>query len=368
MTISLQKQFNSLEELRRIEFENERRKNLIRLAVLRVVSLTAKTKKSKKSNTSTGPQIDTDGDYEGIRSTERNHEYELVISKLKQLYSTQERIQESKIEALKEEVDKLKLELKWKASTSKYELSKFNPGTKIGLSQFKSSYLNSNPLPSEYLSPPSKSIFSPKDPIDSILSPLKITKSKNPLLTKKHVKGDIFNNATNELSNILNRSHESPYSPRKSPSRLSFVKNFDKSNDSVQTTPTKSKKAATDYKSPPFIHSTANNLEVSDDDDDDAFASAHMSISSDTSENGTKKKKRRLQILTSQASKIQIANILPKDKSEGLHLEDEDVNSLNYYHDDNFKDDSFTGSVKRPAEEAVTNPVKKKKTNVFKIE
>lgn len=406
MTISLQKLLNSLEELRRIEHENERRKNLIRLAVLRVVTLTGKSKRAKKSNAAPSPELAVEGDLEGLKKlSELNQEYVVVISKLKQLYATKEQLQESKIEALKEEVDKLKLELKWKASTSKYELNKHVPFSQ-GSGAFKSSYLNSNPLSNEYLSPPSKALFSSNDHIDSILSPLKITKSKNRLASKKPTKGDIFNNNTNELYTMLNHNHETP---RKSPSRLSFVQNFDNSHDSTRLsfvknidsskdsiqTPTKPNKLPRgsnpsklprgdlsklpkDYSPVPFLHSTANNLEVSDgsDDDDDTFVSAHMSVSSDTSDNGPKRKKRKLQILTSQASKIQIANVLPRDISGGLHLEDEDVNTLNYYHDDNFQDDSFNEplkhkvpvqkSVKTPAE-AVQNPVKTKK-NVFKID
>lgn len=403
MTISLQKLLHSLEELRRIEYENERRKNLIRLAVLRVVTLTGKSKRAKKLNAAPNPELAAEGDLEGLKNlSDKNQEYVVVISKLKQLYATKEQLQESKIEALKEEVDKLKLELKWKASTSKYELNKHTP---FSQGSFKSSYLNSNPIPNEYLSPPSKALFSSNDHIESILSPLKITKFKNRLASKKPIKGDIFNNNTNELYTMLNHSHETP---RKSPSRLSFVQNFDNSHDSSRLsfvkninsskdsvqTPTKPNKLPRgnnlsklprgnisklpkDYSPAPFLHSTANNLEVSDgsDDDDDTFISAHMSVSSDTSDNGPKRKKRKLQILTSQASKIQIANVLPRDIG-GLHLEDEDVNTLNYYHDDNFQDDSFTEPLKhkvlaqnsaKTLADAVLNPVKTKK-NVFKID
>lgn len=466
----LKRHYEYIESIRSIEEQNEDRKKLIRLAVLKVVLLSSTaTTKATKSNSSPTIKNSTDSKLDpNVRKiTEDNHKYELAISKLEQQSLTKERISESKIESLREEIDRLKKEISLQDKRNGARSAKsFNPSTASLLTKpntFTSSYLNANPYSRNLLSPPTDSVkkasLSPSEDDYGILSPIKmskIRKSKSGIFDSTDDLHDLLNNKSSKskenesASKFKNSLINTRPTVLKSPTRRSFVKNFDASLESLLTTPTKDPKmkrkwsnsastsAATsrsgsagsfvsklrttsndlkesdvdqpDANSTSLLNTNVNNLQLmplASEFEDESFVSA-TNLSQDdyltststpanhalkNNNNVGKKKKRRIQILKSQASKFQVSdpNVQAvRDGSLGLHLENEDIDSLNYYDDENFKSTENSPRIniqkstlgkqieqqKQPSVEptngsqtALREPVfKKKKKNVFKID
>lgn len=140
---------------------------------------------------------------------------------------------------------------------------------------------------------------------------------------------------------------------------------FSSPSSSVETTPVKknSRTPATETEDAPGANqlplpepdANLTNLSVSEAEEN--FQSANTTL---TEEAGLKKKK-KIQLLSANASKVSL-----EPQGKGLNVEDEDLNSLNYYHDDNFQEDhsSPIRPTKRKLDDGEEPP---KKRHVFKI-
>lgn len=109
MASSLQDHLLVQREIQQLENDDEQRKNLIKLSILKMFHL------SKSINKGTSHTVDNSTSASTSRIeelTKKNHDYELTINKLKQLHTTKEKLQESKVESLREEIGKLKQQLK----------------------------------------------------------------------------------------------------------------------------------------------------------------------------------------------------------------------------------------------------------------
>lgn len=370
--------------IKEIDNENEERKSLIRLAIFKVALLNQIPVGGEEAISRAASPVEANKTI-----TEKNPEYEVLISKLKQQFSTKEKLHESKIDSLNAEITKLKEELKKGKEPNKYSLGNRLPKL---LGKLKTSLRNTI-----------------HDDANSILSPIRVKQPVETLIGKP-VKGELF--SLNEgIKDIL-----PPEKDVESSAKSTYMKTFDSSSESPLGTPglepdfTKNKNKnkrneedpkpkdnadisgdleAPEANSTSLLHSFANNSDHPSDNE--TFASAQMNVSSGKSSRKSSdkrptdpppshgKKKRKLQILKANASKIQVSSSLAASQAsqmnEELQLED-DINSLNYYHDDNFKNDPTSPQVtKDTTVTADTTTVfnqlqlqKKKKKNVFKID
>ncbi|CUM53707.1 uncharacterized protein AC631_00753 [Debaryomyces fabryi] len=439
MAASLQDPFLLQREIQQLEQNDEQRKNLIKLSILKIFY------QSKSNNKAPSHTIDNSNSASASRIaelTKKNHDYELTINKLKQLHTTKEKLQESKLESLRDEIGKLKQQLK-DQTRNKLQvptLSQFQPTLEPSSSRPSSAfstspYVNkimfnqgSGGLAKNYLSPTvnsiNKSIFA-SDSKSSILSPIQHkrkvlvpTKAKREYTNYNSMKKQFEQNGNlpqkestvePETPNkrITRAASKKSSSPVTTPTRHSS-NNTNRSSPSVQTadlTPSRlpnngelfddKMRSLDDVINKSFTSANASEAENDAPDansttiesissrttgrgthmsEDETFASANSSLAKSSEKKDKKKKKLRL--WKSEVSKVSISS--PNDKTsknrnKGLHLEDEGLNTLNYYQDENFLNDNNDTpkmSRKRKNDESETTPLtfKKKKKNVFKID
>lgn len=429
-------------EIASIENENERRKNLIKMAVLKVfhVSKANVNIPTKTVNTPNARVEDL---------TRRNHEYELTINKLKQQITTKEKLQESKLEALREEITKFRQQLK-EQPPKQFQgptLSRFQPKLDPGMSRPSSAFstspyvnktmFNHGGEGKSYLSPTinslNKSVFS--DSKSSILSPIQ-NKRKVLLPTKAKREYTNYNSMKKQFqdSNRLEQTKETTPPPRTPDYGGPVTRSVARQSSPAMTPPRSTTKEMGGDRSsgspaPPTLDFTpskvphngklfedhvrsldevinksftsVNNSEAESETpdansttieattispranrpvlpEDDALTSANSSIANPMMKKD-KKKKKKLKLWKSEVSRASTSS--PVDKkhkshSTALHLEDDDLNTLNYYQDENFLNENINItpkiSKKRVLEDelAIDPPTfnKKKKKNVFKID
>lgn len=155
-------------------------------------------------------------------------------------------------------------------------------------------------------------------------------------------------------------------------SRHSFMENFDKSSGSNSPSPDFTPTRTEARNILPFSldnkESVESKLHNVSQTDDDTFASANSSLQPD--EKDKKKKKKKLQLWKSEASKLDLA---PEKRATSFGLDDENINPLNYYQDENFNEDGDSppkSSRKRKLDELSPAPetFKRKKKNIFTID
>lgn len=95
--------------LHSIEAKDEDRKNLIKLAVLKLFHIEVFRKQNLDGHSLSTKGTKTPNE---VLLTEKVHNYEVEINKMKQQFSTKEKLQESKMESLKDEITQLRRELK----------------------------------------------------------------------------------------------------------------------------------------------------------------------------------------------------------------------------------------------------------------
>lgn len=430
---ALYKHYLAQQEIQKLESEDQHRKSLIKLAVLKILYL-SKTKGTKSATDDLeNPSISRINEL-----TKKNHEYEVAINKLKQLYTTKEKLQESKLESLREELGKLKQQLKEQPNTNIQvpALSTFQPKLDPSLgrpaSSFSTSpYVNkimfnqaSDRLSKNYSSPTinsiNKSIFA-SDLKSGILSPIQHkkkvlvpTKAKREYTNYNSMKKQFEQNSqlsqaeqntepdtpsrrmtrsasktassalltptrTSPSASNLSGTHQPPASTSATPTKaINNGKLFEDKLRSLDDVINKSLTSDAENDNPD-ANSTTLESAVSRDNsrsgiaENDSFASANSSLAKQSGKKDRKKKK--LKLWKSEVSKISASPSDKKEKahSKGFHLEDEGLNTLNYYQDENFLNENETPKATRKRridEETESTPLtfKKKKKNVFRVD
>ncbi|EGW34236.1 uncharacterized protein SPAPADRAFT_59665, partial [Spathaspora passalidarum NRRL Y-27907] len=268
-------------ELDQLQYHDQQRKSLIRLAVLRVHALLRHKHDIPVTKRKSGTP--RKNDLEQLRA--QLNEYELSINKLKQEHSTQLKLQQAKFDVLKEENSKLKSKLK--SQPAQPVTRKFSGGRK------PPSLFN---ITSNYTASPT--FVNPAH----ITTPTRKDGRQNRSFTATHTGLSPTPLAQRSLSLNITKTNDSP---------SKFVDKFEKSVSPVS--------------SPDFPHRTVNEVPKSATTslpssadrinktftDDEAYVSANSSVSSMSREstaaledNAPKKKKKKLQLWKSKTAKI----------------------------------------------------------------
>ncbi|KAM9903683.1 hypothetical protein OXX79_003198 [Metschnikowia pulcherrima] len=349
-------------QLRDIEQQDERRKHLISLCVMKAVWLSQKSMKTSMNDQEKHTKSSSSGDSRPISASEtpaslatsnsdalqkKLQSFELQVASLKMQLSTKEQAHAAKVDELQEELTRLHQE---RANPA--------PTPKIGLNGTKKVKLTRNGAKLTAVGSP----ISRNRPVSSFFA-------NSPFSDSKSGKGNSFSGV-----GITSLAAKASFKlSHKAPKPADDV--FSPNNSSAESTPKKSKpnhsmleessrielqqKKNTDKPTEtdinvPHIETSSTNLTVSDPEE--TFQSANATF--DT-EKGKKTKKRRIRLVSSEASKLLLAS-----QDRGLE-EGEDLNSVKYYQDENFGSDakSPVPALKRPK---TAEPVAKKK-HVFKI-
>lgn len=343
----IDKHFRLQEEVKTIERENESRKLLIRLAVLRVLSLRA-PEKSKGTKLETPPSL---AGSVPADATKKLHDYELRISVLKLQLSTKEKVHEAQVDELKDLIALLQKQIDENATSVPARRNVSNPvslWSKTSLISPPTSSGRSISLGSRLLSP-SKSVFNTALPV---FKRLKVFNVKGNSFNDLGIES-IASSASLKLSQTNSAKTNGAY--------------FSSPNSSVENSPVKKTSPTpvgegADFDGPANVElempgPDANSTNLSLSEPDETFLSANGTLTDDAGQ----KKKKKIQLLSTSASKV-----LLEPQGKGLDVEDEDLNSLNYYNDDNFQEDNSSPirPTKRKLEGGEQPP---KKRHVFKI-
>lgn len=451
--MNIQEHYEKRRELDLLEQYDNTRKHLIRLAIMRVVALSG----PKTSE----PQVSDDLE----QLINRCHNYELTINKLKQDWNTKEKLSESRIEKLKDDLAKARQQLKEKSSMSSglgSGLGGAGTGASTGLIKPRTDFqsrtnfsFNTSPYLKRpmgnrgFLSPTASSrnrgalgvgnrnnnsLFSPVIPKPGEKRGRYLTASK--IKQMNQIQGLGLNGSNMNTSNQqtpksglnsrlnLDKAITNKVSPTKSPSRLSFIENFDKSDPSkspspdftpTKTIPSKFSLQASENilpdsfgKTPPSSQSQsqsqqrereeneepdANSTALNDDsragsprppgsqltnlhgdqssgvdDDDDVFASANSSLgNSSVISKGSQERAKG-------GGKTKLLNLAGSLKgntqrtvSRGLNIEQDGVNSLDYYKDTNFTEGNDESPNQKRHQPIEARAIERKKKKVFKV-
>lgn len=389
--------------LHSIEAKDEDRKNLIKLAVLKLFHIEVFRKQNLDGHSLSTKGTKTPNE---VLLTEKVHNYEVEINKMKQQFSTKEKLQESKMESLKDEITQLRRELKKEKSngdlvpistlgkiqtlaygiksrnsfsTSPY-LNKalfgdqsssrgsikgtnklFNQGetgilspitrkVKVPKSQAKREYINFNSMKKRFQEQQCQNTKtdSKEETADSEDKNEEIS-----AVTKDGSSGKLFNDESSTLDEVIQYATPSRSKEGASKSSPSAKRSIEASNSQSK------------------IHESSepSNLE------EDSFTSANASLDLEP-----KSKKKKLKLWKNKASKVlqdsSFALVESTPRPKGLHLDDEALDSLKYYKDENFIGENAEStpkvSKKRQLNEANDDidlpSSKKRKKHVFKID
>jgi hypothetical protein len=330
--------YETQEEIRRVENENNERKTAVKLAILKVVSL--------------GFPVDSVASNDEVAGLKKRiNEFELYVNKMKQENSTKYRLLDGKFEASKREVAKLKQQL----SSRKSKVSEPEPPKPRKLSRPVS--LSSRNVLRNYLSPSFNSITEMNEDISAnILTPIA---PRHQGRKRKYITALNWNQFEKEVVSNASMLPEVPEgtsgasgatsatgSPFKTPSKMKFIANFDKSendsdSDTPEFTPTKTLSTSTP---------TENK-------------SGDITAGDTSSEESCGKKKKAKRLVLKRSVKT---NILTSPRRL-MPLDYDDLNAQNY------DDENFLANVspKHPHLAKVSTddePVVKKKKNIFHID
>lgn len=363
METLLDEHYRLKQQLSELEAENTSRNLLIHLCTLKVLALHQKD----APQTQAAPKTDA----KDLETEKKLLDYELRVSVLKLQLSTKEKLHEAQIDELKDLVAELRKKLD--EATAAAPKTRAVSGSSLAMSR------------SSILSPPNSSgrlgersvsagstFLSPNQSMFSGASPIfKKKRSGNAAARIDFGVSSLVSQASLKLSQTEKKAGFSP------------------ANSSVESTPSKPETddaekgageeaedgqgTANREKHEQKGESSIQNSETADteetnrqseklpessmatDTEDETFHSANNTLSE-------RKKKKKIQLLAAEAS----TTIFPQ--ATDLGVEDEDMNSLNYYNDENFKED--TSSPLRPAKRKRESPeseAPQKKRHVFKI-
>ncbi|CUM64131.1 uncharacterized protein PRCAT00001722001 [Priceomyces carsonii] len=353
--ILIRKYYKTKEEIRQIEFENDKRKSLIRLAVLKVLAL------SQKANHRTKSKLDID-EAESILY-KKTAEYELRMNKLKQNFASKELLYNSKHEALRQEIKKLKQDIKSRPKSSIASLSNalqpdvsvpgfktpnfttnaigmhLKPGDKEETKSFESPVMNSL----------MKTIFSTgKD--DDILTPVRSSrKIVYPIHKKKeYTNYNTIRKRVESLQSVPSKENKenTPHTPDRREESIgtnqkpnsSFIANFENSpvsrSPSPEFSPTRTSKDVLQDIENSFKEQRS--ISGSFATEKDSFVSANSSFQTEVLNDKakTKRKRKKLQLWKAETTHLSTG----KQSDSTTNIEDEDMNSAKYYLDSNFND------------------------------
>lgn len=361
-----------------LEGEDERRKHLIQLAIMRVAAITR----------APSPVATLNENVEKLSQKCLN--YELTINKLKQEWNTKEKLNEAKIDKLKEEVTKLKQRGKPTGALVLKGTSVGSGFQRTSLSYATSPYLSRAVGSKNFLSPTLNSLNKTTVKNPMLVSPIGNRRGK--YITAKTIKNAIQKPVQNPMLTpkpklkSTNTEWNLSMTMNKSPTRMSFVENFDLSDSNedalgvfnekestpTSDSPTKMKsqvsvspngveKEGPDANSTAIIDETV--ISAGSDksgfttDDEESFASANSTL------NNTNERPKRKQI-----KRLNLAGSLiesgKRAVSRGLSVEQDGINTLDYYKDTNFTE----GNEESPNfKRTVSGEFEKKKRRVFKI-
>lgn len=398
MYTSLHKSQDLRADLVSIVHQDAQRKSLVRLAVLKALQLGHK--RFKTSSEGFESRIDE------LHTKKR--EYEVSLSKLRQHYITKERIQELKIEQLHDEVSRLKLQLKGKANVSARPAPQPRKNTSVfSTSPYLSRAMSQPREQKSYLSPTINSLNKSVLADSTVLSPIPVRKKKvkKTYTTARSISRQLAQDSANNenitpiaaamstektsepttqhtvdeppqpqvtpertLQKMKTRS-AAKGSPTKTPSRLSFVANFDRSDEDDSSGSDHGDKAETPNRTPGSLfehpqsfeevlsqHSFSQNMGTSTPATNPSSDSANVLASTPST-----RPKRKLSLRKASLSKVTLA----PNKSH-LTLDDDNVVD---YRDEQFADTSFgSPKAKTIRSHTVIHEPPRKKRNVFKID
>ncbi|EGV60672.1 hypothetical protein PSN45_001556 [Yamadazyma tenuis] len=392
--MNIQNHYHKRRALDALEEQDADRKQLIRLAVMHVIGL---------SQRKTGSAPVPSGTSEDLNQKCLN--YELSINKLKQEWNTKDKINEATIDKLKQEIAKLKQQLKRPGSSQGSSNLFYNtkhPQLKpqTSLSYSTSPYLSRALDTKSFLSPTLNSLNKTTVRNPLLVSPIQNTERRGKYMTSNTMKQlQVPKRQTKPTRSILETPTKGLYdppSPNKSPSRMSFVENFDKSDSSndesgygtlfngkVKLSTTSSRKVSNnegkenilmEEKEGPDANSTSimgddsenitvitanSNVDSSNNaSEDEEYASANSTVAGASNTSGKRKQSKRLNFAESRTQSL----------SQGLNLDQDGANSLDYYKEGNFAEGADESpNFKTKASTSTTTTFEKKKRRVFKI-
>lgn len=364
METLLDEHYRLKQQLSELEAENTSRNLLIHLCTLKVLALHQKD----APQTQAAPNTDT----KDLETEKKLLDYELRVSVLKLQLSTKEKLHEAQIDELKDLVAELRKKLD--EATAAAPKTRAVSGSSLAMSR------------SSILSPPNSSGRLGERSVSAgstFLSPNQSMFSGASPIFKKKRSGNAAPRIDFGVSSLVSQASLKL-------SQTEKKAGFSPANSSVESTPSKPEtddaERGTGEEVAEDGQGTANrekheqkgesriqNSETADteetnrqseklpessmatDTEDETFHSANNTLSE-------RKKKKKIQLLAAEAS----TTIFPQ--ATDLGVEDEDMNSLNYYNDENFKED--TSSPLRPAKRKRESPeseAPQKKRHVFKI-
>lgn len=385
---SVHRHYRTRNELKQIEHENNARKNLIKLTILQVIAnhhfkSIQPAGRGRRTKKQAAKQVKVP-DVTNLLDEQLN-EYEVTINKLKLEHSTSSKLQEAKINSLKEENMKLKSQVKeLRQSANKLSLLSFGNGpltlkshTSLKVSPSLRASKNFNMHKGSTVPP-----FNPMSVFDTIMTPVRKskltlnrpTRSKTEF-TPPHRQPDT---TSTSISTGVRSSSVVPSSPTTSNITTStptkYMASFDKSENEGSS-------------SPDFTPKRLAHKEITATDEDhhsasSSFVSANSTMrnhSTDVETNSKSENPRRLKKIKRPSKKLQLSksrrtfeNKLIKNGSEKIShgLDDDDLNHLNFYADENFKDLGLSPPKKHSMTDnnEAEQPKQKKQKNVFSIE
>lgn len=312
-------------KLRDLDHQESIRRSLVLLCAYKLVALS-------KSG-SMGPRAEPQN---ANALTEKVHDYERRVSVLKQQLSTKEKVHEAVVDDLKSTVAELnkQLELNSRQPTGPPKRSSF-------LSPPQSARQRSMPQFTDhsFLSPgDSKSVFS-KLLFSPVLSrPSLAGVTAPPLGTKAK--------SLRESLAVQEKSQAEPAAPNV----------FSSPASSTEGTPKKGQAEEIEANLTTVNHDTF---------DEESFRSASADLLNRAIAIPKKGKKSKIRLLSTEASRAPLDH-----HGKGLLVEDEEINSLDFYNDDNFAEDNHSSPLrpaKRPREESEEPEETPRKKHVFKI-
>lgn len=364
METLLDEHYRLKQQLSELEAENTSRNLLIHLCTLKVLALHQKD----APQTQAAPKTDA----KDLETEKKLLDYELRVSVLKLQLSTKEKLHEAQIDELKDLVAELRKKLD--EATAAAPKTRAVSGSSLAMSR------------SSILSPPNSSGRLGERSVSAgstFLSPNQSMFAGASPIFKKKRSGNAAPRIDFGVSSLVSQASLKL-------SQTEKKTGFSPANSSVESTPSKPEtddaERGTGEEVAEDGQGTANrekheqkgesriqNSETADteetnrqseklpessmatDTEDETFHSANNTLSE-------RKKKKKIQLLAAEAS----TTIFPQ--ATDLGVEDEDMNSLNYYNDENFKED--TSSPLRPAKRKRESPeseAPQKKRHVFKI-
>lgn len=365
MDSQIDEHFRLQEQIHIIDRENESRKLLVRLAVLRLLSLPGtQTPTQKPHKVTEQTQTASQGIPDNV--SEKLRDYELRISVLKLQLSTKEKVHEAQIDEMKDLAAMLQKQLD-EANSVNLERKTMNLGKKWIKPMFISPPTSSGRSVSlgSMLQSPKSSVFSTASPV---FTKLKVLKGK----------GNSFADFGSE-SIASKASLKLSLSEKKKPQVY-----FSSPTSSAESTPIKSAEHEAELSlAPPETSGMVAEVPVLETNEDDnarlpitevnanltsiseseLYQTANATVQEGSAATDTKKiRMKKIQLLSANSSKIVLGL-----QGRGLDMEEEDLNSLNYYADDNFHDEhsSPIRPTKRKMDESSEDPPRKR--HVFKI-